>query len=94
MYIFILYIYIMYVICIFLSLSLSTYLSIYIYIYMYIYIYICIYIYIYALYDRLACASSWLRTNGVNTNGASAKVMNFVRLGEKARPGTFGKTNA
>ena len=32
----------------------------------------------------------WLRTNGVNTNGAAAKVMNFDRLGKKVRPGTFG----
>ena len=32
-----------------------------------------------------------LRTNGVNTNGAAAKVMNFDRLGKKVRPGTFGK---
>ena len=31
-----------------------------------------------------------LRTNGVNTNGAAAKVMSFVRLGKKVRPGTFG----
>ena len=35
----------------------------------------------------------WLRTNGVNTNGAAAKVIDFDRLGEKVRPGTFGKTN-
>ena len=34
---------------------------------------------------------SWLRTNGVNTNRAAAKVMNFDRLGKKVRPGTFGK---
>ena len=34
----------------------------------------------------------WLRTNGVNTNGATAEVMHFVRLGKKVRPGTFGKT--
>ena len=32
----------------------------------------------------------WLRTNGVNTNGAAAKVINFGRFGEKVRPGTFG----
>ena len=31
-----------------------------------------------------------LRTNGVNTNGAAAKVMNLDRLGKKVRPGTFG----
>ena len=35
--------------------------------------------------------ASWLRTDGVNTNGAAAKVSNFVRLGKKVRPGTFGK---
>ena len=33
----------------------------------------------------------WLRTNGVNTNGAAAKVMKFDRLGKKVRPGTLGK---
>ena len=34
--------------------------------------------------------TTWLRTNGVNTNGAAAEVMNFDRLGKKVRPGTFG----
>ena len=34
-------------------------------------------------------ASLWLRTNGVNTSGAAAKVMNFDRLGKKVRPGTL-----
>ena len=33
----------------------------------------------------------WLRTNGVNTNGAAAKVTMFDRSGKKVRPGTFGK---
>ena len=33
----------------------------------------------------------WLRIDGVSTNGAAAKVMNFDRLGKKVRPGTFGK---
>ena len=33
----------------------------------------------------------WLRTNGVNTNGAAAKVVNFDRLGKKVCPGTFGR---
>ena len=33
----------------------------------------------------------WLRTNGVNTNGAAAKVMTFDRLGKKVRPVTFGE---
>ena len=36
----------------------------------------------------------WLRTNGVNTNGAAAEVMDFDRLGKKARPGTSGKIKA
>ena len=31
----------------------------------------------------------WLRTNGVNTNGAAANVMNFDGLEKKVRPGTF-----
>ena len=30
-----------------------------------------------------------LRTNGVNTNGAAAKVINFDRLGEKGTPWHF-----
>ena len=29
----------------------------------------------------------------VDTNGTAAKVMTFDRLGEKVRPGTFGKIN-
>ena len=33
----------------------------------------------------------WLRTNGVNTNGAAAKATNVDRLGKKVSPGTFGK---
>ena len=34
----------------------------------------------------------WLRTNGVQTDGAAAKViMIFDRLWEKVRPGTFGE---
>ena len=33
----------------------------------------------------------WLRTNGVNTNGAAAEVMDFDRLGKKVRPGASGK---
>ena len=32
----------------------------------------------------------WLRTHGINMNGAAAKVCVFVRLGKKVRPGTFG----
>ena len=47
-----------------------------------------IHIYIYIERER---ERDWLRTNGVNTNGAAAKVMNFDRLGKKVRPGTFGK---
>ena len=35
---------------------------------------------------------TWLRTNGVDTNGAAAKVMNFDRLQKKVRPAsTFGE---
>ena len=33
---------------------------------------------------------TWLRTNGVNTDGAAAKVTNSDRLGKTACPGTFG----
>ena len=40
------------------------------------------------------CRVVWLRTNGVNTNGAAAKVMIFDRLRKKVRPGTFGKIRA
>ena len=32
-----------------------------------------------------------LRTNGVDTDGPAAKVIIFEGLGEKVRPGTFGK---
>ena len=35
-----------------------------------------------------------LRTDGVNTNGAAAKVMNFDGSGERVRPGTFGNIKA
>ena len=34
----------------------------------------------------------WLRTNGVSTDGAAARVMNFDRLWKKVLPGTFGNT--
>ena len=34
--------------------------------------------------------SHWLRKNGVNINGAAARVMNFDRLGKKVLPGIFG----
>ena len=33
----------------------------------------------------------WLRRNGVDTNGATAKAMIFVRSGKKVGPGTFGE---
>ena len=36
----------------------------------------------------------WLRTNGVSTNGAAAKVMKFDGLEKKVRPGTSGKINS
>ena len=42
----------------------------------------------------LGAGIGWLRTNGVNTNGAAAKAMNFDRLGKKVHPGTFGKIKA
>ena len=32
----------------------------------------------------------WLRTNGVDANGAAAEVIIFDRSGEKVRTGTFG----
>ena len=35
-------------------------------------------------------ARPWLRTNGVNTNGAAAKVRTFDGLGKEVRLGTFG----
>ena len=76
----------------------------YIHIYIYIPISISISIYIYIHPYKIISAKipwfeqvawfwnlGWLRTNGVNTNGATAKVMIFDRLGKKVRPGTFGK---
>ena len=36
----------------------------------------------------------WLRTNGVDTHGAAAQVIDFDRVGKKARPGIFGKIKA
>ena len=33
----------------------------------------------------------WVRTNGVNTNGAAAKAMNFDRLGKKVRLALLGR---
>ena len=33
-----------------------------------------------------------LLANGINTNGAAAKVMTFSRLGKKVRPGIFENT--
>ena len=36
--------------------------------------------------DQSTCSSVvWLRTNGVNTNGVTAKVLLFDRLGERTR---------
>ena len=35
----------------------------------------------------------WLRTNGVNTNGAAARVMNVDRFGKKVTHWHFGKSN-
>ena len=42
---------------------------------------------------RVAPDEPWLRTNGVNTNGAAAKVMVLDRLWKKIFFGTFGKIN-
>ena len=36
-------------------------------------------------------AVPWLWTNGVNTNGAAAKVMNFVRLGKRYALALLGR---
>ena len=67
------------------------------------YVYVCVYIYIYNIYTYLLARgavrawrlplwrASWLRTHGVNANGAAARVVNFDGLGKKVRPGTFGK---
>ena len=52
----------------------------YIYTYLYIYIYIYIYIYTHSYHANSYCAKG---TNGVNTNGAAAKVMNLDRLGKR-----------
>ena len=41
--------------------------------------------------SAMGANACWLRTNGVDTNGAAAEVMHFDRLGKKVRPGTFGK---
>ena len=49
----------------------------------YTYLHTCIY---------LCPSKTILRTNGVGTHGAIAKVHNFDGPGKKARPGTFGKT--
>ena len=45
-------------------------------------------------YPRLDVCLSRLRTNGVNTNGAAAKVMNFNGLGEKSEPWHFWEDKA
>ena len=57
-----------------------------------------IYIYIYGFCELkvhrrhpVRRRSAWSRTNGVNTNGATAKGMHFDRMGKKVRPGTFGE---
>ena len=43
-----------------------------------------VYIYIYI------CRRSWLPTNGVDTNGATAEVIDFLQIGKNIRPGTLG----
>ena len=56
------------------------YMYVYIYIPLHIYIYIYIYIYTHSYHANSYCAKG---TNGVNTNGAAAKVMNLDRLGKR-----------
>ena len=103
MYIYI-YIYTYMYISIYIYTHIYTHMHIYIYIYIYRYMYM--YMYIYArrvgqsfFLDRLihstgrAFSISWLRTNGVNTNGATAKVMHFDRLGETCTPWHFWEDN-
>ena len=59
--------------------------------------YYCVYVVVCAHKGLVSCTAMpawsciWLRTNGVNTHGAAAKVMNSDTLGKKVRPGTFGK---
>ena len=40
---------------------------------------------------RRCDCSLWLRTNGVSTDRAAAKVRSSDRLGKKVHPGTFGR---
>ena len=83
-------------ICIYIYIYIYTYLSLSLYIYIYIYIYI--ERERYRERERGARqvtlrVASWFRTNGVNANGAAAKVINFDRSGKKVRPGTVGNIN-
>ena len=68
--------------------------NIYIYIYKHIHIHTHTYIYSGAEANAALAVEGarWLRTDGVNTNGAAAKVIMFDRLGKKVRPGTFEHT--
>ena len=63
----------------------------YIYIYIYIHTYTCTYMHRYRAVTRTAMVVARLRTNGVSTSGAVAKVTNFDGLVKKVRPGIFGK---
>ena len=59
--------------------------------YIYIYMYICIYIYIYVC--TCVAPHIWLRTNGVNTNGAAAEVMKFDRLRKRYALAVLGRND-
>ena len=48
-------------------------------------VYVCV-----CIYSSSRGEGVWLRTSGVNTNEAAAKVMNFDRLGKTVCPGTIG----
>ena len=64
-----------------------------------IYIIICMYIYIYIEREREISLARyflriWLRTNGVNTNGAAAIVMISDRLRKKGTPWHFWESKS
>ena len=75
-----------------------TYIMIITYIIYIQHICIYIYIYIYIYTPSRSCVSpfagsplqSWLRTNGVNTNGAAAKVMILTDWGKRYAPALLG----
>ena len=86
-------------ICVYIYIYRSIYISIYLSLshslslYTYIYIYICLFQYLTTII-RFKCPTKvvsnfWLRTNGVDTNGAAAKAIHFDRSGEKGTPQHF-----